>query len=170
MKQYSIIGSGQYNWDIIKLRKYPDGFTIGKRNRFEEETLFEEVGGTCGNAMCILSKLGWSVFPQVKLIDTEEGHKLVDSLQRFGCDTRYITLDEKGGFSGMTCIHRKNRKTGEHELGLRSFGPIGSQFRKITELRARAEVPAFLDKVSETPDVHCFDLNDAGPRKIACEL
>lgn len=170
MKKYTIIGSGQYNWDIIKLRTYPDGFTIGKRNRFEEETLFEEVGGTCGNVMCILSKLGWIAYPQLKLIDTAEGHKLIDSLQSYGCDTRYVTLDEKGGFSGMTCIHRKNRNTGEHELGIRSFGPNGSQFRKITELRAKDEAPAFLERLTETPDVYFFDHNEAGLRMIAKEL
>lgn len=56
MKRYTIIGSGQYNWDIIKLLKYPDGFNIGKRNPFVEETLIEEVGGTCGNVMCMLGK------------------------------------------------------------------------------------------------------------------
>ena len=29
-KKLTIIGSGQYNYDIIKLREYPDGFVIGK--------------------------------------------------------------------------------------------------------------------------------------------
>lgn len=170
MKRYFIIGSGQYNWDFIKLRTYPDGFTIGKRNKFEEETLFEEVGGTCGNVMCILSTLGWIALPQVKLIDTTEGDKLVDSLQQYGCDTRYVSRVPNGGFSRMDCTHRRSNKTGEHELGLRSFGPNGSQFRKITELRARDEVPAFLGTITETPAVFFFDHNEAGPRLLANEL
>ncbi len=170
MKRYTIIGSGQYNWDIIKLRKYPDDFTIGKRNPFVEETLIEEVGGTCGNVMCMLSHFGWNVFPQLKLTNSEEGQKLADSLTQYGCDTRYVYLVEGGGFSGMTCTHRKSKKTGEHELGLRSFGPNGSRFRKITELRARDEVPAFLDTITETPDVYFFDHNEAGPRMIATNL
>ena len=170
MKKYSIIGSGQYNWDFIKLREYPEGFTIGKRNKFVENVLFEEVGGTCGNVMCILSKLGWDALPQVKLINSAEGQQIANSLADYGCDLRFVSLNEKGGFSGMQCTHRKSNKTGEHELGLRSFGPNGSQFRKITELRARDEVPAFLDALTETPDVYFFDHNTAGPRKIAEEL
>ena len=170
MKKYSIIGSGQYNWDIIKLREYPDGFTVGKRNKFVENVLLEEVGGTCGNVMCMLSRLGWDARPQVKLIDSDEGQKLADSLASFGCDIRYVSHSEKGGFSSMTCTHRRSNKTGEHELGLHSFGPNGSQFRKISELRARVEVPTFLEALAETPDVYFFDHNEAGPRKIAEEL
>ena len=30
--KYTIIGSGQYHWDIIKVREYPEGFIAGKRN------------------------------------------------------------------------------------------------------------------------------------------
>lgn len=170
MKKYSIIGSGQYNWDRIILRNYPHGFTPGKRNDCWEEVLVEEVGGTCGNIMCMLARLGWNAYPQVKLIDTAEGHKLADSLASYGCETKYVYFAEKGGFSGITCTHRRNNKTGEHELGLRSFGPNGSQFRKIAELRARDEVPDFLNTLSEAPDVYFFDHNEAGPRKIAEEL
>jgi sugar/nucleoside kinase (ribokinase family) len=165
-----IIGSGQYNWDIIKLREYPNGFVIGKRNTFVEKILCEVVGGTCGNVICMLSYLGWDARPQVKLIDSDEGKSILTSLQSFGCDTRYVSLDPKGGFSGMTCTHRKSNKTGEHELGLRSFGPNGSQFRKITELRARDEVPAFLETITDRPAVYFFDHMEAGPRLIASEL
>lgn len=170
MKKYTIIGSGQYNWDIIKLREYPQGFTIGKRNKFVENVLMEEVGGTCGNVMCMLSRLGWYALPQVKLIDTDEGRQLADSLASYGCAVRHVSYVPNGGFSGMICTHRRSNKNGEHELGLRSFGPNGSQFRKITELRARDEVPSFLDELEEAPDVYFFDHNEAGPRKIAVEL
>ena len=135
-----------------------------------EKTLIEEVGGTCGNVMCILANLGWDVRPQVKLINNEEGKKLADSLIQFGCNPLYISLVDNGGFSGMMCVHRKSRKTGEHELGIRGFGPNGSQFRKITELRARDEVPALLDTMTEVPDIYFFDHNEAGPRQIAKEL
>lgn len=170
MKKYSIIGSGQYNWDVIKLREYPNGFVPGKRNPFTETILTEEVGGTCGNIMCMLSRLGWDARPQLKIINTEEGQKLTDSLASYGCDVRHVHLTPNGGFSGMICTHRKNKNSGEHELGLRSFGPNGSQFRKITELRARDEVPTFLDTITTAPDVYFFDHSEAGPRKIAEEL
>ena len=165
-----IIGSGQYNWDVIKLREYPEGFTPGKRNPFTERVLKEEVGGTCGNVMCMLSRLGWDARPQVKLIDDQNGLKLADSLKSFGCDTRHVSFSPNGGFSGLACTHRRNRTTGEHELGLKGFGPNGSMFRKITELRARDEAPAFLVNLTETPDVYFFDHSEAGPRLIAKEL
>ena len=163
----TIIGSGQYHWDIIKVREYPEGFITGKRNPYNEKTLTEEVGGTCGNVMCMLAHLGWVAMPQIKLIDNEEGHKLAASLNDFGCDTRYVSFSGNGGFSGLMCTHRKNRNTGEHELGVRGFGPNGSLFRKITELRARDEVPVFLDTITEAPDAYFFDHNEAGPREIA---
>lgn len=86
-----IIGSGQYNYDIIKLREYPNGFVVGKKNPYVEKTLIEEVGGTCGNVMCILANLGWDVRPQVKLINNEEGQKLADSLIQYGCNPQYIS-------------------------------------------------------------------------------
>lgn len=54
-KRHTIIGSGQYNFDIIKVREYPDGFIIGKRNPYIETIIAEEVGGTCGNVMCMQS-------------------------------------------------------------------------------------------------------------------
>lgn len=169
-KNLSIIGSGQYNYDIIKLREYPNGFTVGKRNEWTERIIREEVGGTCGNVMCMLAHFGWEAMPQVKLIDSEEGKRLADSLKDYGCDTRHITFTPNGGFSGLTCTHRRSRTNGEHELGLRGFGPNGSQFRKITELRAKDEVPEFLDGITNLPSVYFFDHNEAGPRMIAKEF
>lgn len=170
MNRPIIIGSGQYNWDIVRLRDYPEGFVPGKRNPLTETTLTEEVGGTCGNIMCLLARMGWDARPQLKIADSDEGRKLASSLADYGCDLRYVSAVRGGGFSGMICTHRRNRQTGERELGLRSFGPDGSRFRKITELRVRDEVPAFLDKVEDTPDVYFFDHNEAGPRAIASEL
>lgn len=66
-----IIGSGQYNWDVIKLREYPEGFP------YTERVVNEEVGGTCSNVMCMLSRLGWDARPQVKLIDDTNGLRYV---------------------------------------------------------------------------------------------
>ena len=63
-KRNTIIGSGQYNYDIIKVREYPDGFITGKRNPYNETIIAEEVGGTCGNVMCMLAHLGWDGMPQ----------------------------------------------------------------------------------------------------------
>ena len=162
-----IIGSGQYNWDIIRLREYPEGFTPGRRNPLIERTLAEEAGGTCGNVMCLLARMGWDARPQLKVTDGDEGRRLTASLAGYGCDLRHVLQTPSGGFSGMICTHRLNRSTGLPETGLRSFGPGGSRFRKITELRVRDEVPALLNSLGETPDVYFFDHPEAGPRTIA---
>lgn len=169
-KKHSIIGSGEYNYDKIVIREYPDGFVPGQRNRHTDKMLIEEVGGTCGNVMAILGVLGWKSQPQVKLIDSNEGQSLAASLQSFGCDTSYVSLVLNGGFSALEVTHRRNRQTGNPEIGIKSSGPNGSRFRKVTELRAKDEVPALLARIEEVPDVYFFDHNEAGPRAIAQAL
>lgn len=65
----------------------------------------------------------------------DRGSKLADSLKDYGCDTRYVSLVENGGFSGLLCTHRKNRNTDEHELGLRGFVQRGLGTNHDWELR-----------------------------------
>ena len=168
MKEYSIIGSGQYNWDMINLREYPYGF--GKKKNHVDKTLTEEVGGTCANVLCMLAHLGWTALPQVKLTEREEGRKLAESLRSFGCDTRYVSFVPNSTFCGMECNHKKDLLSGEHKLTIRAFGLDGSRYFTVKHLRARDEVPAFLENLSEVPDVYFFDHYEAGPRSIAREL
>ena len=168
MKEYSIIGSGQYNWDIITLREYPDGF--GKKKNHVDKTLTEKVGGTCANVLCMLAHFGWTALPQVKLTERQEGRRLADSLQSLGCDTRYVSFVPKGTFCGIECNHKKDLLSGEHKLTIRAFGLDGSRYFTVKHLRARDEVPAFLENLSKVPDVYFFDHYEAGPRAIAREL
>lgn len=168
MRKYSIIGSGQYNWDIINLKEYPDGF--GKKKSHVDKTLIEEVGGTCANVLCILALFGWTALPQVKLTERQEGQRLADSLLSFGCDTRYVSFVPIGTFCGMECNHKKDMLSGEHKLTISVFGLDGSRYFTVKHLRARDEVPAFLENLSEAPDVYFFDHYEAGPRATAREL
>lgn len=55
-KKLSIMGVGSYNLDTIVKREYPEGFVPGKRNKFVEKVMIEEIGSNPGNVMCIL---GW---------------------------------------------------------------------------------------------------------------
>ena len=55
--------SGNFAFDIIKVREYHDGFAVGKKNKFEEKVVVESIGNTCGNVSCILSYLGVQTFP-----------------------------------------------------------------------------------------------------------
>jgi hypothetical protein len=55
-----VLGAGIFNLDTIVVREYPQGPENGE---FIENTVAEEVGGTCGNVMCMLSHLGWDAYP-----------------------------------------------------------------------------------------------------------
>ena len=57
------MGTGNFSLDIITQREYPDGFVVGKRNKFEEKVLTMEIGNTCGNVMTMLPYLGVLMAP-----------------------------------------------------------------------------------------------------------
>lgn len=56
----SIIGTGIFNLDIIIVREYPDWPSL---RPFVDREVQQEVGGTCGNVMCMLASMGWKVRP-----------------------------------------------------------------------------------------------------------
>ena len=98
-----IIGTGIFNWDSIFVRKYPQG---PQHNRiFDEKLVVEEVGGTCGNVMCMLAHFGWETFPVTNLDRSEEGLGMTQSLKDYGCDCRFVTNTDKGGTTILTIRH-----------------------------------------------------------------
>jgi len=165
----TIIGSGIYNYDIIVQRDYPDGFIIDKRNKFTEKILLEEIGGTCGNVMCILAHLGWTVMPQAQFDQSAYGYKLKADLEHYGCDTCYIENIPNGGTTILHCNHQLDKTTGLHTVKFRATGP-SSLFAKRKQLRVKDEVIPFLENIEIAPDVYFFDSPDAGPRMIATHL
>ena len=162
----TVIGSGVYVLDAIVVRDYP---AWPQLRPFTERTVLEEVGGTCGNVMCILAWLGWKAMPEVSLDDSPEGLKLASDLSRYGCDCRYVTNTPQGGTTLLRCTHKKDAD-GNHTIAFRATGPGGSRFPKRHFLRARDEVPAFLDALDEAPGVYFFDDPAAGHRLIARTL
>ena len=162
----TVIGSGIYNLDIIVVRDYPDW---PQPRPFTDRTVLEEVGGTCGNVMCILSWLGWKAMPQVCLDDSPEGLRAASDLKRYGCDCRYVTNTPEGGTSTLKCTHMKS-PDGRKTISFRAGSPGGSRFPKRHFLRARDEAPAFLEKLDECPAVYFFDDPAAGHRLIAGSL
>ena len=62
------MGTGNYSFDVITKREYPNGFVVGKRNKFEERILKMEIGNTCGNVMTMLPYLGVKTFPWPSLM------------------------------------------------------------------------------------------------------
>ncbi len=162
------MGSGNFTLDIIIQREYPEGFVKGKtRNKFEDKVVLEELGGTCGNVMCMMGYLGWNVYPQVQFDLHPEGYKMKEDLERYGCDTRFVENIEKGGSSTVKCTHKLNKDTGEHEISFVQGSAGGSRFPRRKQLRVRDEVPAFLEALDFVPDVFFFDVLEAGPRALA---
>lgn len=162
----TIIGSGIYNLDKILIRNYPEWPLL---KPFTERLVMEEVGGTCGNVMCILAWMGWKAMPQASFDDTPYGLKLTADLKRYGCDCRYVTNTPGGGTTFLTCTHKKN-PDGSARITFRSGSPGGSRFPRRHFLRRSDEAPAFLQTLSEAPSVYFFDDPAAGHRLIAREL
>lgn len=162
------VGSGNYNLDTIVVREYPDG-PAGKR--FTDRTVAEEVGGTCGNVMCLLSSFGLEVYPQVCLDDSPEGRKIAGDLERYGCDMRFVTNAPDGGTTLLRVTHKKD-PDGSPRISVRAGSPGGSRFPRRKFLRARDQAPAFVDALTAEfiPDFFFFDSPAAGHRYIAREL
>ena len=162
----TVIGSGVYVLDAIVVRDYP---AWPQPRPFTDRTVLEEVGGTCGNVMCMLSWLGWKAMPEVSLDDSPEGEKIASDLARYGCDCRYVTNTPEGGTTLLRCTHKKDAD-GNHTISFRAGAPGGSRFPKHHFLRARDEAPAFLAGLEEVPGVYFFDAPAAGHRLIARTL
>lgn len=162
----TVIGSGVYVLDAIVVRDY---LAWPQQRPFTDRTVLEEVGGTCGNVMCILSWLGWEAMPQVSLDDSPEGLKIATDLKRYGCDCRYVTNTPQGGTTLLRCTHKRDAD-GKHTIAFRATGPGGSRFPKRHYLRARDEALAFLEGLDEAPGVYFFDNPAAGHRLIARTL
>ena len=71
----TIIGTGIFNLDTIVVREYPQWPAL---RPLTDKVALEEVGGTCGNVMCMLARLGWDAKPLVCLDDSPEGLKVAE--------------------------------------------------------------------------------------------
>ena len=165
---FRCVGSGNYNLDTIVVREYPDG-PAGKR--FTDRVVAEEVGGTCGNVMCLLSSFGFESYPQVSLDDSPEGRKIKADLEWYGCDTRFVTNTPDGGTTLLRVTHKQN-PDGTPKIAVRVGSPGGSRFPKRKFLRVRDEAPAFVEALTAEfiPDFYFFDAPAAGHRHIARDL
>ena len=91
----TVIGSGIFNLDIIVKRDYPEWPQL---RPFTDNVVLEEVGGTCGNVLCMLSSMGWDAWPLACLDDSPEGLKITEDLKRYGCDCRFVSNTPDGGY------------------------------------------------------------------------
>ena len=160
------ICAGKFALDIIKKRTYPEGFVVGKRNKFVEELYKECIGNTCGNVATILPYLGVQTFPIAHFDMSEQGLKLTSDLKHYGADIRFVQNTPKGGTTLFECIHKRDKNTGEWIRGYRQYSP-DSRFPKRKNLRGRDEAPAFLANLDFTPNVYFFDSPESGFRVLA---
>lgn len=100
------MGTGNYSFDIITQREYPDGFVVGKRNKFEERILKMEIGNTCGNVMTMLPYLGVKTFPVAKFDVSPQGYQMKRDLKAYGADVRYVSNTLGGGTTILRCMHK----------------------------------------------------------------
>ena len=161
--------SGNFALDTIVTRDYPNGFVVGKANKFTENIIAESVGNTCGNVAAILPYLGVQTYPIVHLDQSEQGYLIKDDLQRYGADVRFVQNSANGGTTLLRCTHKRDKMTGEHTTSFRATSP-GSRFPRRRFMRVRDEAPAFMENLDFVPDIFFFDAAEAGLRYLASEL
>jgi len=114
------MGTGNYSFDIITRREYPNGFVVGKRNKYEEKIMTMEIGNTCGNVMTMLPYLGVKTFPVAKLDVSPQGYQMKRDMKAYGADVRFVDNTLKGGTTILRCMHKLddqgNPVTGEKSL------------------------------------------------------
>ena len=160
------ICGGKMALDIIIKRHYPQGFEVGKRNKFEDEVMKECVGNTCGNVATMLPYFGVQTFPIGHFDLSEKGRKITSDLKRYGASTRFVKNTANGGTTLFECTHKRDMATGKNVRGYRQYSP-GSRFPKRKFLRGRDEAPEFLATLDFTPDVYFFDIPESGFRVLA---
>lgn len=158
--------SGNFALDTIVVREYPNGFVVGKGNKFVETVVAKSVGNTCGNVAAILPYLGVMTFPIAHFDLSEQGLMIKDDLKGYGVDVRFVKNSANGGTTLLRCTHKRDKMTGEHVVSFRATSP-GSRFPKRRFLRVRDEAPAFMERLDFVPDVFFFDAAEAGLRYLA---
>ena len=169
------IGTGNYSFDIIIQREYPNGFVAGRRNKFEERIMKMEIGNTCGNVMTMLPYLGVKTYPVAKLDVSPQGYQMKRDMKAYGADVRFVSNTLKGGTTILRCTHKLD------DNGNPTMGFKGSTAGKVwSGLSARpsrkylssqnGEVDALVDSLDFTPDVFFFDTAQAGHRMLAERL
>ena len=100
------MGTGNYSLDVITQREYPEGFVVGKRNKFEEKVLTMEIGNTCGNVMTMLPYLGVKTFPVAFFDVSPHGYRMTRDMKAYGADVRFVSNSGTTGTTILRCTHK----------------------------------------------------------------
>ena len=150
------VGAGIYNLDTIFVKE-------GK----EEKKVIEEVGGTCGNIVTILSWLGWNTYPIARLDNSPQGLEIKKGLKKYNADTRFVTNSEDGGTTILKIVHKKD-KQGRNKTGISTSNPKGGRFPAYRFIR-KERATEIVANLEFNPMVFFFDSPQAGHRILAEE-
>lgn len=167
-KKLSIMGVGAYCLDTIVKREYPEGFVPGKRNKFVEHLVSEEIGSNPGNVMCIMGWFGWNSQPIALFDDSPEGLKLTADFKRYGCNTRYVTNTPDGGTNMLRITHGLDDEGHPKRRFSKRHAP-GSGFprdKAFTVMGSGATLPKFIESIDELPDVYFYESTTPAWREL----
>lgn len=168
-KNLSVLGGGNYNFDTIVEREYPEGFVKGRKNKFVDRVVMEEIGSNPGNVMCILGYFGWESYPIAMFDCYPQGLQMKKDFERYHCNTRFVTNTDEGGTNCFTVIHCLDDETGERMMkhGKRHAPFSGfPRDRGLTVMGEKATLPKFIEGLDFLPDVYFYSGYGAGWREL----
>ena len=157
MKPFTCLAAGSMPMDIVQ-KKEPDGSV---------RRLYVHVGGTPGNVATMLAaQFSWRAMPVARFDGSGWGSRLVEDLERYGADTRFVSTEGDGGTTLFVETHRVDRD-GNPKISYRSQTPRGGPFTNYRYLNKK-DVPAFLARLgADRPDVLFYDQPAVGLRTLA---
>ena len=143
-KKLTCLGAGTFPLDNLQ-----------EKNGKDVKTIYQHVGGTCGNVMSILAWMGWHTLPAARLDDSEAGLLIKADLESYGCDTRLVCNAPDGGTTILDIIHKTGRD-GKPKTAYMAHSPRGGRFvnHRFWTLK---QAQALFDSLEEMPDVFFFD-------------
>lgn len=143
-KKLTCLGAGTFPLDNLQ-----------EKNGKDVKTIYQHVGGTCGNVMSILAWMGWHTLPAARLDDSETGLLIKADLESYGCDTRFVSNTPDGGTTILDIIHKTGRD-GKPKTAYMAHSPRGGRFvnHRFWTLK---QAQTLFDSLEEMPDVFFFD-------------
>lgn len=167
-KKLCVMGAGPLTFDVIMKREYPEGFVPGKRNKFEDRVMIQELGSNTGNVMCILGYFGWDSYPIALLDDYPQGLQMKKDFERYHCNTRFVTNTRKGGSNIFTITHKLDNDGNLIKSRAKRHAPFSGfpRDKALTIDGKNATLPKFLEALDFLPDVYFFSNGGAGWREL----
>ena len=143
-KKLTCLGVGTFPLDNLQ-----------EKNGKDVKTIYQHVGGTCGNVMSILAWMGWHTLPAARIDDSETGLLIKADLESYDCDTHFVSNTPDGGTTILDIIHKIGRD-GKPKTAYMPHSPRGGRFvnHRFWTLK---QAQALFDSLEEMPDVFFFD-------------